>query len=191
MNNTEKLPPATGRILVSEPSLSEPHFNHSVIYLVDYNQDSETLGIVLNRATPFTLDRAINGVRTGIGIPVFAGGPVGNDRLIYIHTLGPLIRNSREISNGIFLGGELDDVLDYVNSGCDIEGNLRFFIGYSGWSRGQLEDELKAGSWVVSNPLKPSVMLSQTDNTLWHTAVRALGDDYRDWCYSPLYPHLN
>lgn len=191
MDRTSALTPATGRLLVSEPSLTDPHFNHSVVCLIDYSDNDEALGIVLNRATPFTLDRAIDGVKPGISVPVFAGGPVGNDRLVYLHTLGPLLRNSREISKGLYLGGEIDDALDYVNSGCDIEGSIRFFIGYSGWSRGQLTDEIKERSWVVAEPVDPHLLLSQSDNTLWHTVVRSLGEDYRDWRYSPLFPHLN
>ncbi len=191
MNNTSHLLPAQGRLLISSPSVDDPHFNHSVIYMIDYSDKGEALGVVLNHGTPFTLDRAVDGVRPGLNIPVYAGGPVGNDRLIYLHTLGPLLRNSREVSEGLYLGGELDDAIDYVNSVSEISGFIRFFIGYCGWSRGQLMDEINNDSWVVSEPITPSDLLRQTDNSMWHTMVKSLGEQYKEWKFSPLFPHLN
>lgn len=183
--------PRNGLLLVSEPSLDEPHFNHSIVMLIDYGRNEDSLGIVINRSTPFTLDKAIDGVNPNIHIPIFAGGPVGLDRLIYLHTLGPAFHDTKEISPGLFLGGDLNEVLDYVNSGYETEGIIRFFIGYSGWSAGQLDGEINNGSWAVANPIQPRQLLSLSDNSLWHEVVRSMGNEFKDWRYSPQYPNLN
>lgn len=183
--------PFSGCLLVSEPSLDEPHFNHSVVMMIDYEQNGDNIGIVLNRSTPFTLDKAIDGVKPSIEIPVFSGGPVGMDRLIYLHTLGPAFHNTREISPGLFLGGDLEDVLSYVNGGYPTEGIIRFFVGYSGWTAGQLEGEIRNRSWAVANPILPSRLLTLSDSAMWHEVVRSMGNEFKEWRYSPQYPNLN
>lgn len=187
----EKILPQTGRMLVAVPGLDEPHFNHSVVTLIDYHRDEDVVGIVVNRSTPITLDKAIDGVAPDRKIPLYLGGPVGNDRLLYLHTLGSAFHGTREVSPGLFLGGSLEDVIEYVNAGYQVEGTIRFFVGYSGWSPGQLEGEIESDSWVVTNAMAPHTMLSLSDNAMWHRAVSTLGDDFSHWRYSPMYPHLN
>lgn len=191
MANSISLKPKSGRLLIAQPSLDDPHFNHAVVYLLDYKEGEETLGLVLNRSTPLTLDKAIDGISSASEIPIYSGGPVGTDRLLYVHNLGGVFHDAREISQGLFVGGELDEVLEYINNGYPTLGALRFFVGYSGWSPGQLEAEIDDGAWVVADVLSSDLMLSMHDNQLWHAAVRTLGDKYNEWRYSPMYPHLN
>lgn len=184
--------PVRGSLLVSEPSLDDPHFNHSVVLMLDYDAEGESIGVVLNRDTSALLSQAIDGVRLGHDASVFAGGPVGTDRLLFIHALGGIISDSKEIAPGLYLGGNVEDAIEYVNDGYPVDGAIRFFIGYSGWSKGQLDEEIASGSWIVtSSELSSDVLLSQSGSHLWHTVVKGLGDDFNSWRLSPMHPHFN
>lgn len=180
-----------GQLLVAQPGLDDKHFNHGVILLVDYEPGQEALGIVLNRQTNLTLNDVVDGLANSGDISIFSGGPVGRDRLIYLHTLGPIFTGSKEVAPGLFLGGEFDEVTEYISDGHPTDGYIRFYLGYSGWSAGQLEREIKEGSWAITTPLAPETMLTLTDNSMWHETVRSMGDKFKAWRYSPLNPMLN
>ena len=184
--------PAPGAFLVSEPFLREEYFNHSVIALVEYEPGGEAMGVVLNNESEYTLQELIEGVETQEPIPVYCGGPVGNDRLFFIHTLGDVIPETQPLGNGLWVGGNFDAILSIVNDGYKLDGSIRFFLGYSGWSNGQLEDELSRNVWVVAPRLEEaSEMLSGDGDAYWHRAVRSLGPSFRGWLYHPRNPMVN
>ena len=184
--------PAPGAFLVSEPFLREEYFNHSVIALVEYEPGGEAMGVVLNNESEYTLQELIEGVETQEPIPVYCGGPVGNDRLFFIHTLGDVIPETHPLGNGLWVGGNFDAILSIVNDGYKLDGSIRFFLGYSGWSNGQLEDELSRNVWAVAPRLEEaSEMLSGDGDAYWHRAVRSLGPSFRGWLYHPRNPMVN
>lgn len=183
--------PHPGALLVAEPFLRDEHFSHAVICLVEYSPDSTAMGIVLNHPTPHRLKGLIEGVKRKEDIKVWCGGPMSCDRLYYVHTLGELLPGAREIIPGLYIGGDFEAMLDYVNSGCPIEGCIRFFVGYSGWSRYQLDEELRNHVWAVTEIPRLSSMLTGSANGYWHRHVRALGPAFRGWLYHPLNPQLN
>ena len=120
--------PHPGAILVSEPFLREEYFAHAVICLVDYGLEESSMGVVMNRSTAYTLQGLVQGVSRREDVPVFCGGPMSCDRLYYLHTLGQFIPDSRQVVPGLYIGGDFNAMLDYVNSGLDIDGHIRFFI---------------------------------------------------------------
>lgn len=183
--------PAIGSILVAEPFLKEQWFRHAVILMVDYDRGSSAMGVVMNRPSGQTLQNLIDGVTIQDEIPVWVGGPMSLDRLYFIHTLGKLIPDSRPIGHGLYIGGDFEEMLSYVNGGLKLEGRIRFFIGYSGWSPGQLEQEITDHVWAVSDPGTATDLLTGSDDRYWHRYVRALGPNYRNWLYHPINPTLN
>lgn len=84
--------PDIGALLISEPFLREDYFHHSVICIADYAPDSTAMGIVLNRLTGYTLQNIIEGVKIEKPVSVYCGGPMANDRLFFLHTLGEVIQ---------------------------------------------------------------------------------------------------
>ena len=184
--------PAPGSLLVSEPFLREEYFNHSVIALIEYEPGGGAMGVVLNNESDYSLQELVEGVERKEPIPVYCGGPVGSDRLFFIHTLGDIIPGTQPLGDGLWIGGEFDPMLSIINDGYDLDGNIRFFLGYSGWSDSQLEDELARNVWAVS-PLIGSAhdMLHGKGDAYWHRAVRALGSDFRGWLYHPQNPMAN
>ncbi len=181
-----------GTILVAHPQLTQSCFNHAVIVLLDYGRNSGAMGCVLNYSTKFGLDDILESVRNE-GVPVYGGGPVGLDRLFFLHTLGEdILPGANMVVPGLWVGGDFDAVADYVNAGYMTEGELRFFLGYSGWEAGQLEDEIDEGTWATLRmPDDLSDLLRGDGDAVWHNAVRALGKEYRDWQLYPRNIHSN
>lgn len=184
--NISSRAPGAGKMLVAEPFLRESFFNHAVIAMIDCDPDKPSMGVVMNQETGHTLDTLVEDISVQ-GIPVYCGGPMSCDRLYYIHTLGPdILPGAGEISPGLWIGGDFKSMCGYVEAGYPLDGLIRFFIGYSGWERGQLDGEMEQKVWAVADmPQPPSRLLSTTGDAQWHEAVRSLGSPYRTWLYHP------
>lgn len=183
--------PDAGKLLVSEPFMTDQYFSHSVISLVDYDRDGTSMGIVMNRATSYTVGQLIEGFDDDVDAPVFCGGPLSPDRLFYIHRLGNLFTGCREISRGLWIGGDFDQMKEYVAAGNPTAGLIRFFIGYSGWEARQLDREISQHVWAVADALSPKKMLTGADDAYWHRMVRTMGEEYRPWLLHPMNPQAN
>lgn len=186
LNNGE---PHVGSLLVAEPFLREESFNHAVILLLDYDKTETAMGLVVNKSTGYTLGQLIDD--SDCNVPVYRGGPVGDDRLFYIHTLGDLIKDSSEIADGLWLGGDFDTIKEYLKDGYPTDGLLRFILGYSGWQAGQLEEELENGVWAVANEYDSKSLLIDSNDATWHRTVRGMGERFRGWLYHPMDPNSN
>lgn len=184
--------PAPGALLVAEPFLRDAYFQHAVICLIEYAPSSTAMGIVMNHPTAYSLAHLISSIDPVLEIPVFCGGPLSCDRLYYMHTLGTeIIPDSRKIKQGLYIGGDFNAMTHYVNSGYPTEGCIRFFVGYSGWSQCQLDQELNEHTWAVADFDTPESLLTGRGDKYWHRKVRTLGSDFRGWRYHPQNPQAN
>ncbi len=183
----QSLEPAGGKILISEPFLDENCFSHSVISLIDYEATGGAIGVVLNHKSQSTLSEVLDDDYVKVDVPIYCGGPLALDRVFFIHNLGTdIIPGSRQYAPGLYVGGNFEAVLDYINSGYPVEGCVRFFVGYSSWDRGQLEGELAEGSWALcGSPEDASEILRGGGDAFWHRRVRSLGDAFRAWRLVP------
>lgn len=182
---------ACGTLLIAEPLLSEPHFKRSVVYIIEHTPEENSMGLVLNRPLGCYLHEVIEGVSEDNKIELFSGGPVDGNRLFYIHTLGEIIPNSIPLGNDLYIGGELEAVVSYVNSGNSVAGKLRFFLGYSGWEQKQLASELEEGVWVIANNKASDLILKGKGNSYWRNWVKAQGEAYSAWLIYPKSAHYN
>ena len=180
--------PSQGALLIAEPFLKESYFNHSVICLTEHNPKGSVMGVVLNHQLPVSLRKTIDGITRTDKIPVYCGGPMSRDRLFFIHTLPEIIPDGHEIIDGLFISGDFDAMRRYVNSGGQIEGKIRFFVGYSGWTGLQLDEEISNNVWAVSSFKNASNLLRGSGDTFWHRYVRLMGERYRGWQYHPINP---
>lgn len=183
--------PQPGKLMVAVPSLEEYYFNHSVIFLLDHDDSKETLGLVMNRKMHHTLVDVLDEKLTD-GIPdnidLYCGGPVATDRLFYLHKVPELIRDSVDVGNGLYYGGNFNDVLEYLREGMPTDGLIRFFVGYSGWSKGQLKEEIETGTWAVEDVPKGFRLLEGQDASYWSGIVRRMGAEYSGWLLQPMNP---
>ena len=186
---TNHVAPKKGRILIAEPFLSGSYFNRSVVFLVSHGENGST-GFILNKKIEYPLSEFI------IDIPhfksdVFIGGPVNTDSLYYIHTMGKSIPGSIHICNGIFWGGDFPILQQFINSELIRPDQVLFFLGYSGWEQGQLEEEIEENSWLVSDISPEKVMNSSFQKYMWLDTVRNIGGKYKLWENYPENPMLN
>lgn len=191
--STDKSLPCCGGLLIAQPFLQESYFCHSVVSIIDYLATEGATGVVMNNRTGYTLDKLLDGIRPGSEVPVYCGGPLGQNRLYFIHNLGAgIVPHARLYSPGLYVGGDFEAIISYINAGYPAEGSVRFFIGYSSWSEGMLEREINEGSWVQA-PLPQSydTLLTLSGDAYWHRAVRSLGDTYRSWRLLPQDPEYN
>ncbi len=183
------VPPEKGKLLIAEPSLTgDISFNRSVLILAEHNSRG-SVAFILNKPLEFSVHQLIEEIN--IPMKVFNGGPVEQDNLYFIHSIPYLINNSIEIADGIFWGGDFENVVSLINEGKITEDDIRFFLGYSGWSSKQFESELASKSWIlVENEYKNDI-IKASKTTLWKEKMQELGGDYLVWSNAPENPELN
>jgi putative transcriptional regulator len=184
---TDQLP-AKGQVLLSEPFLNDPYFKRTVIFLCEHNQDG-SFGFVLNNYIDVELEQIMDNMPSFEG-RISIGGPVRNSNLYYLHTLGQRIPESVEIIPGLFMGGNFEQLRDLLLAGKVDKTDVRFFVGYSGWSPTQLEEEIKLKSWFVASVSKDVVMNSEQDD-LWKTIMKTMGSKGKLVANLPEDPSLN
>jgi putative transcriptional regulator len=180
--------PSIGTLLIAEPFLKDPNFQRTVVLICEH-QEEGTLGFVLSRRHQVWLDDVMPDFE-GLKIPVFYGGPVQEDTLHFIHALGDQVPGSVEVAPGIYWGGDIDRALTLLRSREASHQDFRFFIGYSGWGTGQLEQELKEKSWITS-PANGDLVFSSDENSIWKNALKRMGGDYELMVHFPTDPSLN
>ena len=180
--------PEKGKILISEPFLPDTFFNRTIVYLVDHNEEG-SVGFILNKKLEIKVCDAISGFE-GWEEYLSMGGPVAPDTLHYLHRMGELIPKSVWVDDNIFWGGDIDFIRSLIRDKKLDTNQIRFFLGYSGWSAGQLERELKENSWVIARVATDIVLNDQIDNT-WKRVLRGLNSKYRIWADFPESPDMN
>jgi len=180
--------PEKGKILISEPFLPDTFFNRTVVYLADHNADG-SVGFILNKKLEIKVCDAISGFE-GWDEFLSMGGPVAPDTLHYLHNLGEGIPKSVLVDENIYWGGDIDLIRDLISVGKLNNTQIRFFLGYSGWSAGQLEKELKENSWVIAKINSDIVLNNQVDDA-WKRVLRGLKKKYRVWADFPDSPDMN
>ena len=173
---TEKVKIASGQVLIAEPFLLDSNFKRCVICLCEHS-DEGSLGFILNRPLNLSLEDLIGDLTVDEKFKVYYGGPVATDTIHYIHNLGDLIEDSVKIGTGVYWGGDYEKLKFLIESGLVLKNNIRFYIGYSGWSAGQLQEELQTGTWVPSE-LHPNYVFKTKSFSLWQQAMDHKGDVY-------------
>lgn len=181
--------PEKGSILISEPFLNDDYFARSVIYLCDHNKEG-SFGFVLNKYVETSLKDVIKGFPT-LDFKVGVGGPVDVSNLFYIHNLGDQIENALPIANGLSIGGSFEAMKTLISEKPEKAEGIRFFIGYSGWGEGQLEEELKIKSWIVVNGVNTKTILDTKNDRLWRDIMAKLGGKFKVMSQFPRNPSDN
>jgi len=180
--------PEKGKVLIAEPFLEGRYFKRSVVLLTEFSEDG-AVGFVLNKPTHLN----INELLTDLDVfesEVFVGGPVQNNQIYYLHTVPELIPNSFQIFDNLYWGGDFAILKELVYNKKIEHDQIRFFAGYSGWSAGQLEDEIRGNSWLVSSLEMKEIMAVNNDD-IWQKALTQLGGNYKVWANFPKDQSMN
>ena len=171
-----------GQLLLAHPSMRDPNFRRSVVLMSAHNAEG-AMGVVLNRPLGKRLGELNGEFALGAlaGVPLFQGGPVQTDQLLLAAW------QSREDGFRMHFGLEPDKALELV---AEDGAEVRAFLGYSGWSAGQLENEMKHNTWLVAE-VPEDLLTSGSDVALWRHIVGGLGLDWRLAADEPDEPELN
>lgn len=177
-----------GKLLIADPFLRDPNFMRSVVFMCEH-KDEGSFGFVLNRRYEQLLGDLIAGLETS-DFPVYYGGPVQVDTIHFLHQRPDIIPGGAEIIDGIFWGGDFETIIELLKDNQLTERDIRFFIGYSGWGEGQLDEEMKIRSWITGDATRKLIFPSNVDNT-WKDALKQLGGEYVQMINYPIDPQLN
>lgn len=167
-----------GSLLAASPDLRDRNFMHSVVLVVAHGEGGAH-GLVINRPANLSIDALLpqHPLLGRAKFPVHAGGPVGLDTLQILHRVPEHVPEGIELGDGVAIGGELDAVARYVaEHPRQAQHDVRFVLGYAGWSAGQLERELADSSWLPAQ-LRADWIFGNDAGSLWRRVVRSLGDD--------------
>ena len=121
---------------------------------------------------------------------IYQGGPVEQDNLYFVHRIPQLLEDSVEVANGVFWGGNFKQLKKLLNEGALEESDIRFFLGYSGWDKNQLTEELQENSWFVAENDAENIF-SKDEEDLWRDKLLQKGGNYKLWATAPNDFNLN
>lgn len=189
-----------GAYLVASPMLMDPNFRRTVVMICEHG-DAGSLGLVLNRPTSVTISEVVPDMahveEAAKRAAVYSGGPVESNRLMVLR-LGEAdlpdaalpLEALQEICAGVSLVADISGALHRIRSAGAGVAPYRFFLGYAGWGRGQLRDEMKEGAWLVRPP-DARLLFESEPKRAWHSAMLQLGGVYRLYAQMPHDPTVN
>jgi len=177
-----------GRLLLDGGNLQGSWFHRTVVLICQHDAEG-AFGLVLNRPSATQVGEALVG-----NLPeslqsrvLHVGGPVQPGALSYL--TGDSLQPGGSVMAGVDLGHSLDD-LSELAAGFTPGRRLTVFAGYSGWSPGQLDEEIERKAWVI-HPATPDLVFDSEPATLWRRILRAKGGLFCLLADSPDDPEAN
>ena len=165
----------TGMVLLAEPFMMDPNFKRSAVVLCEHSTDG-SIGFIMNKPLNLNINEVLDEF-PDFDAEVFFGGPVQTDTIHYLHSVGPLLEESVEVIPGVFWGGNFEKLKVLIDNGLILPKDIRFFVGYSGWSEGQLDDELTYGSWVLAD-MDANYLFKAPPHNLWKLVMNNKGNAF-------------
>jgi putative transcriptional regulator len=172
-----------GSLLVAHPSMLDPNFRRTVLFISEHDPNEGALGVIINRP----LDRQVADLVTDTppaglaGVPVFLGGPVGKNRLMFA---------AFEWKKGRGFKLRHNVILEHGSSAAGEKNLICAFVGYAGWGAGQLESEVRQKAWLLQKANSSLLKFDRLPN-LWFDIMRSLGPWYKMLAAAPDDPSLN
>jgi putative transcriptional regulator len=173
-----------GSLLVAHPNMLDPNFRRTVLFISAHDPTDGAVGVILNRPLDkHVVDLVTEEPPAGLAdVPVFLGGPVGRNQLMFAAF-------EWETGDGLKLNHNVN--LDEAGElASDDPHCIRAFVGYAGWTAGQLETELKQNAWILQKPT-PSALKPERLPKLWFNIMRGLGPWFKMLSAAPDDPSRN
>lgn len=173
-----------GSLLVAHPNMLDPNFRRTVLFISSYDPTDGALGVIINRPLDKHVADLVNETppEALADVPVFLGGPVGKNQLMFAAF-------EWESGEGLKLNHNVG-----VDEAHQLAGGdptcIRAFVGYAGWSAGQLEAEMKQKAWILQQPTREALTPDRLPK-LWFEIMRGLGPWYKMLAAAPDDPSLN
>lgn len=168
------------QFLIAMPNLADSNFSHTVSYLCQHNEEG-ALAIVINRPTGMNLGSIFEQMNINVSsqqseqIPVFAGGPVQQERGFIIHSKDSQVWDSSISTSETTSLTSSRDILEAIADGKGPEHYL-IALGYAGWGAGQLEKEIINNAWLTT-PCETNILYSTPVEQRWGSAANQIGID--------------
>jgi len=179
-----------GTILLSEPFMYDENFRRTVIMVCKHHSVEGTTGLILNKPVQLNLEDLLENFPKGFDGKLYLGGPVGTDIIQILHTIGDKLSGSHKMCEGVWWGGDFNQLKKLIRQGEITNQHIRFYIGYSGWDAKQLQDELKDNSWIL-HPAKHKYIFDNDPDHLWRKIMHDMGGIYQTMASYPENPNLN
>jgi putative transcriptional regulator len=172
-----------GDLIIADPSIvNDIQFNRSIILITSSSIENEVIGLIINKILDYKLKEIIPEIN--IDFDVYDGGPVNQDNLYYIHNQGHLIPESIKINQQLFWSGDFETIVDLINSKKITSKDIKFCLGYTGWSAKQLINEVRDDNWIKSTKIKSEDIFTKMSNS-WKKTMINLGGEYAIWSNTP------
>ncbi|MBV6642062.1 MAG: YqgE/AlgH family protein [Cyclobacteriaceae bacterium] len=181
--------PRKGDLLISEPYLPDPNFERTVIFLCEHDENG-SLGFVLNKKSKAVVNDLMDELDS-FNADIFVGGPVQRNTLHFLHKGNTVLDADVKVVEGIHWGMDFEGLMEKINTGQVSEQDIKFFVGYSGWSPGQLLEELKEKTWIVCKCANQDLVFDTDPEDLWSVVLKNMGGKFKVMANYPRDPRLN
>jgi len=176
-----------GNIIVAKPAvINDDVFNRSVILLSEHNKNN-TIGFILNKKVDLRISNLIPNIK--VDFDVFFGGPVETNSIFFIY-YNKKVSKSIKINDFFSWGGDVNQVVELINEKKISKDEIKFFLGYSGWSKRQLYNEIKLNSWIIKKEYNSNIIYSNPHH-MWRNILNSIGGEFFLWSNTPRDPKLN
>ncbi len=182
-------PLKVGTLLIAAPWMDDPTFARKVVLITRYEKDGID-GLVINEPLDARLQEFVPGFPLGFEAKVFLGGPIGQEFAQCLHTQGQLLPDSKKIDDGVFWGGDFEQIKKHVRQSDIDSKHIRFYVGYAGWEAGQLEEEIEQDFWIKTNAANEAIFYTPASD-VWSKSLEKMGGIYKSMLNYPENPALN
>lgn len=180
---------AAGKVLISEPFLNDPNFARSVVLLTHYKPDEGAVGFIINKPTDLKVSDVLDSFMDDQFL-FHIGGPVEPETLFFLHTLAAKLDDSHEVFDHLHWSANYEGIQTLISIDQADHTQVKFLGGYSGWSPGQLEEEMKEKAWLIS-ALSAAQIMNGNPHELWRIAMENLGPKFSIMANFPENPSMN
>src|SRR5437868_1806698 len=173
-----------GSLLIAHPNMLDPNFRRAVLFISAHDPEDGALGVIINRPLDKHVADLVN-EKPPVGladVPVFLGGPVGRNQLMFAAFEWPK-GEGLKLNHNVNLE-EASELIDHDPA------SVRAFVGYAGWGAGQLEAEMRQKAWLLQKPSRATLKTKDLSK-LWFDIMRGLGPWYKMLAAAPDDPSLS
>lgn len=189
LNFKNKINPEKGKLLLSEPFMKDDYFSRAVVLLAEHDENG-SFGFILNKPIR-TLASDVLPMIPKVENHIHLGGPVNADNVYFLHTLGEEIIGAAHVIDNIYWGGDFDQLKFLLKKQKLDVSKIKFFAGYSGWTPGQLEQEMEENSWIVAHNPSAINIFDHPPQTIWQDVLKTMGNEFAHIAGFPLNPNDN
>ncbi|MFZ5439429.1 MAG: YqgE/AlgH family protein [Myxococcota bacterium] len=162
--------------LIATPQLMDTNFQQAVVLMIEHSAEG-SMGLVINRTAPLTFAHLAKSQEIPVAASreheaLFQGGPVEPYRGFVLHD-SERVEERHEVLPGLFLSVTSDALEPLL---LDEQAHLRFCLGYAGWGAGQIEFEMKQGSWLFTEASRQAVLFDDPSK-VWEQVIKGMGID--------------